>query len=111
MDDVQRLAAKAAQVIEFHGHTKNRHVDDATGHVCLAGAIHHARFFSVHTKPQYDILARHSQNDSKVVKALMMRIRRIIPSTVTITGWNDEKERTADEVIHVLKRIANGEGM
>jgi hypothetical protein len=123
MNSVEELAARAAQTIEFHGHTKGQRVD-THGRVCLRGALYHAQTTpDVHTRPTVrstaaDYLLRRQYQEIAQVE---MRILQILEGQLThverrfksdeILPWNDADVRTADEVIHVLKRVANGEGV
>jgi hypothetical protein len=112
MDSVEDTAAKAAQAIEFHGHTKGETINRA-GQLCLLGAIAHASIVEdIYETPSQLTVTITSRYAGERFNALAKRIKQILDvnSMYEVTVWNDKRHRTVDEVVHLLKRIANGEG-
>jgi hypothetical protein len=111
--DMREIAARAAQAIEFHGHTKGDLVD-AEGRLCLRGALQHAQL----TKNPQDssrMCWAVGNIDYPIISFNAHEIERKIEEVVgliftTAVEWNDNAYTTADDVIHALKRVANGEG-
>lgn len=96
LDPVSDVLLKAAAILERYGHCKNiRH--NQHGSFCLMGAISMARFGTV----DFD-------NDAVVIEAAT-RVARTIGGTydaATAVHWNNEPERTAEEVIARLRAVA-----
>lgn len=104
MEKYQEIAAKAAAAIEFHGHTKGT-LFKYNGSMCFIGGIIHA----VNTKDVSEVIkSSYELAYPPEVQIVANCAYRLLGCHVTT--WNDKNERTADEVIHLLKRIANGEG-
>lgn len=86
----QRVLLKAADVIEKYGHAKRCYSPLANGERCAGLAI----------------VAAHGQTDDH--EEAVARLQKAVGGYITL--WNDEPERTADEVIAKLRAVALGHG-
>lgn len=94
---------KAAQVLRERGLAKGYYRDES-GCVCIKGALRIAHGGDVGLPETFD----------DYVADLMVVARGVIPGTVNVGGfahdaitvWNDEPERTAEEVIAALEAAA-----
>jgi hypothetical protein len=102
-----RTLLKAARHIEEHGHCKHA-LSDSEGRVCLIGAVNMA-VLEVDSLSDYTKI--HGNNDktdivSKCLGILSDKLRVDHNAGGTISGWNNKRERTAEEVIDLLKDCA-----
>ena len=80
-----------AEYISEHGWTRNKYIDEETGAVCLVGA-----------------LARAEGNE---IYALGAPAIRDYLGIRYFSIWNDNIAKDADEVIHMLKLVAEQEAI
>jgi hypothetical protein len=98
---VEQLAARAANIVADRGLTKGQmeeHQDG--GPVCALGAICVALTGHASAPPKDDEGWR-----------LMTDIRhrmQLITGRVSLAHWNDDKERTAADVVGLFEMVANG---
>jgi hypothetical protein len=86
----------AAEYIGEHGWIQGDLEDDATGSVCAIGAINRVQDNGWHDHGALEALRAYLR--------LPPQVRDFILHPVAV--WNDEKERTAEDVILAMKRTA-----
>lgn len=91
------LAARAADYIEEHGHTKFI-LEDAKGRVCLNGAIIKAGGGSCAPRALVSI--------PDGWRATMLLVENYLGGPIHPVDWNNAPERTQDEVVAVLRAVA-----
>lgn len=92
------LAAKAADYIEEHGHTKYT-LEDWDGRVCISGALILAGGGSI--GPRSTVVP---PSWSEVMKLVGRHVG--LSAAWTVVGWNNAPERTQEEVVAVLREVA-----
>ena len=90
LDYPSRLLLRAAAVLEAHGHCKGRAQDQYGAH-CVSGAITQAGF-------ELDGYSMGSHDEA------VRRLDRYVGGN--IVAWNDDGERTKDEVVAALRSAA-----
>jgi hypothetical protein len=98
MTTAWQLLDAAADVIERDGHTKGK-MRDARGRYCAAGALEQVGAES----GAYDALERAFSALAAAVTGAPAG-RHVSPSVIPV--WNDKPERTAAEVIAMLRAVA-----
>ncbi len=98
---------EAADLIETHGHVKRAYTDNVNGGYCAVGAIKVVVMGDVHTAliPDNDDQLITFHNTFNVVDEYLRD--KVCTSASRIAVWNDEDERTPEEVIDLLRTIAN----
>lgn len=113
----EETLAKAADDLATHGHAKETFYDSTsrqdwvTAPACALGAI--ARVTGHASKSQG--IVREEIFTSEAVKKLAATIRRGLPELfaeaddyATVTGYNDHKDTTAEDMILTMKEAAHG---
>ena len=95
LDKADLLLLKAADALETFGHCKYRLRDDQ-GRMCLVGALLFAKTGKSHF-PDDKFVA------SSIIRVPFLRIEKSVGEPVS---WNNAPERTAEEVIATLRRVA-----
>ncbi len=91
---VNQTLEKAALIIEAGGFCKGR-LRTASGKHCIIGACLVALNEKMHCV---------NWPDPEIMRELQTRINKVAFSDEkSITGWNDQKKRTAKEVINLLR--------
>lgn len=104
---LQEVLLLAAEKLEKFGHIKNDMGDETRG-FCVSGAIRAASAEmtgtelprSVYTRPNEDFYQLHLIGLDAVAKALGSEEK------MDAVDWNNAKERTKDEVIDLLRKVA-----
>lgn len=98
---VAEILENAADLLEVHGWCQDRSRDDE-GRMCAMGALYQSTFgpgvWECPSRVEYD--TEHGYLEA--TRAL----NRKIGTQRSIPGWNDNSERTADEVIEAIKATA-----
>jgi hypothetical protein len=98
--DIRETARRAAAILRERGWCQgaySRH----NGTVCLIGAVNVAQGRPAWFEPD--------PGDSPAFDAMIWRLE-VATGCGVVALWNDRANRTADEVIAVLERVAAGEG-
>lgn len=99
LDDTSRRLLKAAALIETYGHAKMTVCDDG-GRMCLRGALVAAQ------GRERNVMELDAMNMDRCSQAADLRIAYVVGGDSV--GWNNAKERTAEEVISTMRRVALG---
>lgn len=108
MEEYQIIAEKAADVISRYGHTKYMLCDE-NGSVCFRGAIQHAVNYNVDIEPNWNRL-QFGDAYLNALEEIEPKAKKILELNGDVVHWNNEEERSAEDVILLFKRIAAGEG-
>lgn len=103
----EELAAKAASIIKVKGHTKLV-LRSGYGKVCLRGALYEALTGDArrppHVLPDYNPVYLWLTTEARIIEIIRDAYQEFYFTDVT--EWNDRPERTAEEVIAVLRMVA-----
>jgi len=94
--DVSELAMKTIELLEDKGWTQGHYTNDDGQH-CLVGAI-----FT--TADGHDSSTEYDSISANLIDELVIAARRKYdsPSLISLTWWNDQPNRTKEEVIDLL---------
>jgi len=104
-DEVGRTLLKAAKYMDEHGHCKGT-LENSKGAVCAYGALNTALFGQADiTSREWDVIHQNSPEqmilETQCTTALLDETDDLLIST-----WNDEPDRTKEQVIDLFKRAA-----
>lgn len=88
----QQHLLDAAEYIRIHGWCQGR-PSDSMGRVCVMGALHATKLFGMHTY-------------AEAANRLAWHLR--FPNYGYVAGWNDNPDRTKEEVIAAMEAAARG---
>jgi hypothetical protein len=103
IEDWRRILLDAADYIETNGWLQDAYftAEEATGPACVMGAIVGPGIFD--DWPYYDQVQRDAI--TRLAEALFA-IDEETDIEAAVTGWNDYKDRTKEEVIAKLREVA-----
>lgn len=111
IEEAKVILAEAADYIAEHGWTQGDYRDDATGGVCALGAIWSTRD-GILTVDEDDGRHKFLASIDVCDKALVLLSQHLNVGPpgawgAHVPNWNDQPERTAEDVILALKGAAN----
>lgn len=109
-EEAAQIAEEAARLISEHGHVKRNFGDDASG-FCIQGSLYRASGLMSETgylmgAEQYPILDGHGH---KLYSEAMHAAEKRLQTSGLDTSpayWNDREETSAEDVILLLKHVA-----
>jgi len=100
MPDTSELACRTIEILEEHGWTKGQFVNPE-GQYCLLGAIYTAAHEISESGAAEVWLATPLIN--KLTDKINNKPFKFLKSKIAMTYWNDQPERTKEEVIELLR--------
>lgn len=112
LDATSKLLLKAADLIETNGLAKGKLCTNETGNLgamCIRGALNFAATrYAFGWDGAFDDGTPRREAETRLANALGLIPHLFSPSPGALPLWNNAPERTADEVVRIMRRVAFG---